>query len=74
MSLAVLLPAVTSLLALAFAVALLDQWRQRRHGFQLIWAVGMIFFGVASGCEAIAAVPSLGWNEALYRTWYLFGA
>ncbi|HET7676674.1 MAG TPA: hypothetical protein VFK38_02370, partial [Candidatus Limnocylindrales bacterium] len=47
---------------------------QRRHGFQLIWAVGMIFFGVASGCEAIAAVPSLGWNEALYRTWYLFGA
>ena len=28
------LPAVTSLLALLFAVLLLDQWRDRRHGFQ----------------------------------------
>ena len=68
----VLLPGVTSVLALVFAVALLDQWRDRRHGFQLIWAIGMGFYGVASGCEAIAAAG--GWNEALYRTWYLTGA
>jgi hypothetical protein len=67
-----LLPALTSLLALAFAVALFDQWRDRRHGFQLIWAIGMLFYGTASGCEAIAAAS--GWNEALYRTWYLTGA
>jgi hypothetical protein len=66
------LPAATSILALVFAVALLDQWRERRHGFQLIWAIGMAFFGIASGCEAIAA--SSGWNETLYRTWYLTGA
>ena len=68
----VVLPAVTSLLALAFAVALLDQWRERRGGFQLIWAIGMLFFGVAAGCEAIAGAQ--GWNETLYRTWYLTGA
>jgi hypothetical protein len=67
-----LLPAVTSLLALAFAIALFDQWRDRRHGFQLIWAIGMLFYGTASGCEAIAAAS--GWNETLYRTWYLTGA
>jgi hypothetical protein len=67
-----LLPALTSLLALIFAVALLDQWRERRHGFQLIWAIGMLFYGVASGCEAVAAAA--GWNETLYRTWYLTGA
>jgi len=66
------LPAATSILALIFAVALLDQWRERRHGFQLIWAIGMAFYGIASGCEAIAAAS--GWNEALYRTWYLTGA
>jgi len=66
------LPAATSILALVFAVALLDQWRERRHGFQLIWAIGMAFYGIASGCEAIAAAS--GWNEALYRTWYLTGA
>jgi hypothetical protein len=55
-----------------FAVALFDQWRERRQGFQLIWAIGMAFFGIASGCEAIAAAS--GWSETLYRTWYLTGA
>ena len=66
------LPAATSLFALVFAAALLDQWRERRHGFQLIWAIGMLFYGIAAGCEAIAAAT--GWNEALYRGWYLTGA
>ena len=66
------LPAATSLLALLLALALIDQWRERRRRFQLIWAIGMLFFGIASGCEAIAALG--GWNELLYRTWYLTGA
>jgi hypothetical protein len=66
------LPAVTSIIALVFALALLDQWRERRQTFQLAWALGMLFFGVASGCEAIGA--AVGWNETLYRTWYLTGA
>jgi len=72
MSALLILPAVTSVLALVFAVALFDQWRERRQAFQLLWAVGMLFYGIASGCEAIAAAA--GWNEALYRTWYLTGA
>ena len=68
----VILPALTSILALVFAVALFDQWRERRGGFQLIWTLGMVFYGIGAGCEAIAAAS--GWNEALYRTWYLTGA
>jgi hypothetical protein len=68
----VVLPAVTSILALVFSVALFDQWRERRGGFQLVWAIGMLFYGVAAGCEAIAG--AIGWNEPLYRTWYLTGA
>src|SRR3990172_11978395 len=72
MNLDVALPALTSILALVMALALLDQWRERRRAFQLIWAIGMAFFGVAAGCEAIAAAG--GWNEGLYRTWYLTGA
>lgn len=66
------LPALTSLLALVFAIALFDQWRERRGGFQLIWTFGMLFYGIGAGCEAIAAAA--GWNEVLYRTWYLTGA
>ncbi|MEA2653978.1 MAG: hypothetical protein QOI37_1205 [Chloroflexota bacterium] len=72
MSPSVVLPALTSVLALAFALALFDQWRERRGGFQLIWAIGMVFYGVGAGCEALAAAGN--WTEALYRTWYLTGA
>jgi hypothetical protein len=68
----VVLPAVTSLLAFVFSAALLDQWRERRGGFQLIWGLGMAFYGIAAGAEAIAGAS--GWNEALYRAWYLTGA
>ena len=67
-----ILPAFTSILALLMAIALLDQWRERRQPFQLVWAIGMAFYGVAAGCEALAAAS--GWNEILYRTWYLTGA
>jgi len=68
----VILPALTSLLALAFSVSLFDQWRERRGGFQGIWALGMLFYGIASGAESIAGAG--GWNEGLYRVWYLTGA
>jgi hypothetical protein len=64
--------AATSLLSLVFAVALLDQYRSRRQPFQLVWAVGTVFYAVASGCEALAGMA--GWSEALYRTYYLTGA
>ncbi|MFI5254815.1 MAG: hypothetical protein ACHQ15_05100 [Candidatus Limnocylindrales bacterium] len=67
-----ILPAVTAVLALVFSLALGDQWRERHQPFQIIWAAGMLFFGIAAGCEAIAALG--GWNEALYRIWYLTGA
>jgi hypothetical protein len=66
------LPALTAILALVMAIALLDQWRERRQAFQLVWALGMAFYGIAAGCEAIAAAA--GWSELLYRTWYLTGA
>ena len=68
----VALPAATSILAFLFGIALFDQWRTRHRAYQLVWAIGMIFFGVASGCEAMAAAS--GWNEPLYRAWYLTGA
>ena len=72
MNLVILLPAATALLAVVFALALLDQWRERRQTFQLVWAIGMIFFAIGSSSEAIAG--ALGWSELLYRAWYLTGA
>jgi hypothetical protein len=72
MPVTVWLPGLTAILALIFAAALFDQWRERRQPFQLVWGIGMLFYGVAAGCEALAG--SGGWNELLYRSWYLTGA
>jgi hypothetical protein len=67
-----LLPAATAILAFVFSLALLDQWRERRHGFQLVWAIGMLLYGIGSASEALAAAGS--WSDPLYRSWYLAGA
>jgi hypothetical protein len=72
MKLTILLPGATAILAAVFALALLDQWRERRHTFQLVWAIGMTFFAIGSGAEAIAGTG--GWTEPLYKSWYLAGA
>jgi hypothetical protein len=66
-----LVPALTALLAAVFTVLLVDQWRERRHGFQLAWAIGTLCYTLGSGAEALAAFN--GWSEPLYRTWYLAG-
>jgi hypothetical protein len=68
----VFIPGLTALLALVFSAALFDQWLERRRTFQIVWAVGMLFFAVASASEAIAAVG--GWTEVIYKSWYVAGA
>lgn len=72
MNLTVLLPALTAVLALVFSLFVLDQWLERRRAYQLVWTLGMLFFGIAAGCEALAAAGS--WSEPIYRAWYLTGA
>lgn len=67
-----LLPLLAALISLLFAALVLDQWRHRRHSFQLVWGLGLIWYGISSGTQFAGA--AFGWNAALYRTWYLFGA
>ena len=50
----------------------LDQWWQRRRAFQLVWAVGLLWYGISAGTEFWGS--AFGWSEPLYRTWYLIGA
>jgi hypothetical protein len=68
----VFVPALTAVLAAIFALMLVDQWRDRRRGFQLAWAIGMLCYTFGSGAEALAAAS--GWSEPVYRVWYLAGA
>ncbi|MGH2456781.1 MAG: hypothetical protein ACRDHD_11065 [Candidatus Limnocylindria bacterium] len=68
----VVLPFLSSLLSFVFAVLVADQWVRRRQPYQLVWAIGLLWYGISAGTEFIGG--AWGWNEPLYRTWYLIGA
>jgi hypothetical protein len=68
----VVLPFASSFLSLVFAVMVADQWLRRRQPYQLIWAIGLLWYGISAGTEFVGG--AFGWNETLYRTWYLIGA
>jgi hypothetical protein len=70
--LSVLLSSAAALIALVMGLALIDQWRERRRTYQLVWAIGILMFGAASACEALGAAS--GWTPTLFKTWYLAGA
>ncbi|HUZ86723.1 MAG TPA: hypothetical protein VNF26_07180 [Candidatus Baltobacterales bacterium] len=68
----VVLPLGSSVLSFVFAAMVLDQWWQRRHSFQLVWGIGLVWYGISAGTEFLGG--AFGWSEPLYRTWYLIGA
>jgi hypothetical protein len=68
----VVLPFASSMLSFVFFVFLIDQWRERRRPYQLIWAAGMLWYGLSAGTEFLGG--AYGWSEPLYRAWYLIGA
>lgn len=68
----VVLPFLSSALSFVFAGLVFDQWLRRRQPYQLVWAVGLLWYGISAGTEFVGS--AWGWNEPLYRTWYLIGA
>ncbi len=68
----VLLSALTSAISFVFAVLVIGQFSQRRKMYQLVWALGLIFYGVGALCQYLASTPL--WNDGIYRIWYLTGA
>jgi len=68
----VVLPLCSSLLSFVFFVFLIDQWRERRRPYQLVWAIGMLWYAISAGTEFLGG--AIGWSDPLYRVWYLIGA
>ena len=68
----VVLPFCSSVVSFAFAFAVLAQWSRRRQAFQLVWGVGLLWYGISAGTEFVGS--AFGWTEPLYRAWYLIGA
>ena len=72
MDLNVVLPLLSSALSFVFAAFVGDQWLRRRQPYQLVWTIGLLWYGISAGTEFLGS--AFGWNEGLYRAWYLVGA
>ena len=72
MDLNIVLPFLSTVLSFAFASLVADQWLRRRQSYQLVWTLGLVWYGIGTGAEFLGG--AFGWNEALYRVWYAFGA
>ena len=68
----VVLPLGSSVLSFVFAGLVFEQWWHRRQSFQLVWTVGLLWYGISAGTEFLGG--AFGWNELIYRVWYLIGA
>jgi hypothetical protein len=68
----VALPLASAMVSFGFAGLVLEQWRRRRRAFQLVWSLGLLWYGLSTLAEALGS--ALGWNALLYRSWFLFGA
>ena len=67
------IPIATTLVALAFMVALLRRWRERRTGPHLLWwALGALTYALGTITESLTTL--LGWHEPVFRAWYITGA
>lgn len=71
--LGVVFAGVATVISIVFAVVLLRRWheRGRTNAALRYWAIGLLLFFVASSALLIGEL--VGWNSALFRTFYLFG-
>jgi hypothetical protein len=60
-----------ALLSLRLAGRLASRWRERRQPHLLAWSAGLTAY--ALGAAAIAWGAAAGWNEGVFRAYYLFG-
>jgi hypothetical protein len=72
MDLNTILPLTSTIISIVFAILVFDQFLDRRKPYQLVWTVGLIWYGASAFTEFYG--NSQGWNEIVYRYWYLIGA
>jgi hypothetical protein len=63
---------VTSILAFVVAPQVLRRYRERGGLHLLWWGVGIILYGVGTVTESLTTL--FGWQEWVFRSWYISGA
>jgi hypothetical protein len=65
------IPLIAGAVGGAFAVVVARQYLGRRKPYQAIWAIALAMFAVAAFFET--AGQAVGWSDATYKGYYLFG-
>ena len=67
------IPIATTVVALLFAPVVFRRWRERRSGPHLLWwSAGILLYGLGTFTESWTTL--FGWNEVVFRSWYISGA
>lgn len=72
MTLHAALAAAATLVSLAFALSTLERYRARRKRHELVWTISLFLF--AAGSASLWLAAALGWSEATFKAFFLFGA
>lgn len=68
-----LIPVLTTLLSAAFFVILYQHWDSKgRPSYLFWWTVGVLCYGLGTLTEAWVGL--FGWNEPVFKAWYVLGA
>jgi hypothetical protein len=67
-----IVPFTSAIVSFVFAFLVLRRYAKKRGTHLLLWGLGMIFYGIGGFCEAFYG--AFGWNDFIFRLWYLFGA
>lgn len=67
------LPVLTTFFAAFFCLQLFFRYRKKGGGRHLVWwGIGMATYGIGTFTEAYTTI--FGWNELIFRSWYVAGA
>jgi hypothetical protein len=66
-----LLPYLSTIVTLAFTIAVYNRYRQRGGMHLLLWAFGLLLYGIGNLCEVILG---LTFSVPALKVWYLTGA
>ena len=66
------IPVATTIVAAVFSVIVLRRYRQKGGAHLLWWGLGLVLYGVGTLTESLTTI--FGWNENVFRAWYITGA
>jgi hypothetical protein len=72
MSFFTILPFISGALSFVAAFFILQRFVEKKGAHQLLWGLGMVCYGIGGLCEGYYG--AFGWNDLIFRLWYLFGA